>query len=99
MVPDLAGIFAHLAAAAAVSADRVRIHHPVGHVDVVNVLLADLIATEPDVVIPVVDLILGIGHAGLAGARPDASAVPVDAHVLHIADGAIVDLPDGVHVI
>src|SRR5205823_12741723 len=99
MVPDLPAIPADLSAAHAVGADRMRAHDPVGHIEVVDVLLADLIAAQPDVVIPVVDLILDIAHARLARARPDAGAVPVNAHVQYIADHAVVNLVDGVDVV
>src|SRR5258706_7064910 len=99
MVPDLPGILADLPAAHAVGADRVRAHDPIGHIQVVDVLLVDLVSAEPDIVVPIVDLVLDVRHARLAGARPDAGGVPIDTHVDHVADHAVVNLADGVGVV
>src|SRR6266566_8999622 len=54
MIEDFAivGSFAHLDAAHALSANGMALLDPVDHVQIVNVLLDDVVATEPDKVIP-----------------------------------------------
>jgi len=60
----------------------------------VDVLLDDMVAAEPDEVVPVVELVGHIGHVGLARVEPDAAAVPVDTQGCYVADGAVVNLLD-----
>ena len=80
MVVDLAGLSWRplLTPADAVRAHRQRVQEPVRHVDVVDVLLADVVTAEPVEVVPVVHLELHLVLALLALAIPDAGAVPVD---------------------
>ncbi|GBD36461.1 hypothetical protein HRbin36_01586 [bacterium HR36] len=40
-----------------------RTQGPVDHVEIVHVLFDNVIAAQPDKVVPVVDLIVEIGHA------------------------------------
>ena len=71
-----------------------------GHVDVVDVLLDDVIAAGPDEVVPVAHLVLHFGQVRtllakrVAGEDPeqrDRPAVPIDPHRQDVADGAVVD--------
>ena len=87
----LAAVTAHalFTAAHAVGHDRVIVHDPVANIEVVDVLLADLVAAGPDEVVPVVALELHIGHARLTVAIPNAATVPVNAHQVDFTDGAV----------
>ena len=69
VVEDFAEVLADadLPAAHAVGLHRVPLGDPVAHVDVVDVLLDDVVAREPGEVVPVADLVLEFGLAGLAG--------------------------------
>ena len=58
--------------------DRVGLHHPVGHVVLVDVLLDDVIAREVVEVVPVADLPLHVAHAFLARVLPQVSGVEQD---------------------
>ena len=78
----------------AVGLDRVVAHDPVGNVQVMDVLLADVVAGEPGEVVPVLDLILHLGLAGTAIAEPDAVAVPVDPRQDQFAVLAVVNFLD-----
>src|ERR1041385_8061152 len=70
VVEDFAVIraFAHFAAAHAMRADGIALLDPVDDIEVVNVLLADMVAAKPDEVIPVAHLVLHLGElsAGLS---------------------------------
>ena len=46
------------------------LHDPVGHVQIVNVLLDDVIAAEPDKVVPVAHLVFHFGLIRLSRAHP-----------------------------
>ena len=109
MVEDVAVVAAVHAAAHAVGLDRVGLlrvavlaHHPVGDVDVVDVLLDDVVAVQPQETAPVANLefhFLGIvlrARAEIAGAA--ARTVPVDAQELDVAELALVDLLDALDV-
>ena len=78
---------------------------PVADVEVVDVLLADVVAAEPAEVVPVVDLVLHF-----VGSRPRSwptrrgcgsrcRAVPVGPQEHELADGAVVDPLDGFDVV
>jgi len=74
------------------------IHDPVAHIKIVHVLLADMVAAQPDVVVPIPNLALEISIATVA-AVPDWSAVdPVSSQRDHIADFAVVDPFDGLDI-
>ena len=64
---------------------------PAGDVEVVDVLLDDVVAAEPDEVEPVADLLLDVGPAGLALVGPDGALIPVDLAAGEVADGSVVD--------
>src|SRR5262245_34549831 len=85
---------AHLPPPLPLGADGIRPLDPVDDIEVVYVLLTDVIAREPVEVVPVPDLVLHFGHAGLAVARPHAAAVPVGAGGVNVADGAILQSLD-----
>ena len=68
----------HLAAAHADGLERMRFECPAGHVEIMDVLFDDVVAAEPEEVIPVADLVLGVAPAGLALVGPDVALVPVD---------------------
>ena len=101
MVVDLAGLIGDsvLLASHAVGGDRQAVEEPVGDVDVVDVLLADVIATEPVEVVPVVHLKLHLVLVGLAVAVPDAAAVPVNLAADDVADHALANLGQGLAVV
>ena len=86
VVVDLAdlGVFdlmsAAMAASHAVGRHGVIALDPVADVEVVDVLLDDVVAAEPDEVIPVAHLVFHFGLARLALAHPDGAAVPVGPH-------------------
>ena len=87
----LLGLAGPLSAAHSHGPDRRSTDGPAGHVEVVNVLLADVVTREPAEVVPVVHLVLHLGHAGLALAVPDAAAVPVDVSRHDLADRPFMD--------
>ena len=65
MVEDVAVFFAgaHLAAAHALGLGRMGFLDPIADVEVVDVLLADVIAAEPGEEVPVADLVFELGQA------------------------------------
>src|SRR5208283_3388327 len=83
------------ATAHAIGFDGMTVHDPVADVEVMDVLLADIIAAEPGEVIPVVDLEFHLGHALATTAIPNAVAVPVGLQEDESAERAAVDLVDG----
>ena len=80
-----------LATAHAVAFDRKLSLDPVGNIEVVDMLLADLIAANPVEVVPVVDLKFHFGLSRLAVAVPDSAAVPVHPLRNDIANRAVVN--------
>ena len=74
---------ADLPAAHALGLDRVSLLDPVADVDVVDVLLADMVAAEPGEEVPVADLVLQLGEilprgtGVLAGGRCSSSNASV----------------------
>ena len=56
-----------------------------------DVLLDDVVAAQPEEVVPVADLVLGVAPAGLALVGPDGALVPVDLAADDVADGTLVD--------
>src|SRR6266487_1666237 len=92
IVPNLARFVPQLLAGTLPPAFyRVIIHHPVADVQVVNVLLANMIAAKPDVMIPIVDLSLQISCSALAP-MPDRVAIdPISAHESDVTDGTVLD--------
>src|SRR5512135_1066760 len=82
---------ADLAAAHADGADRVGVERPVDHVEVVDVLLADVVAREPGEVEPVAELPFHVAPARLAGLHPEAPLVPEAAARGDLADRAVAE--------
>src|SRR5262249_41751847 len=74
------------------------VHHPVANVEVVNVLFNDMVAAQPDVMIPIPNLPLQIGRPAVA-AMPDRTAVdPVRAQRDHVANGSDLKLLYGLDI-
>jgi len=70
-------------------------HDPIADVNVMDVLFANVIAAQPDVMVPIANLLLHFGVA-VFPAMPDGAAVdPVCAQGHHIANRAILDAFDG----
>ena len=81
-----------LPAAGADGLDRVRVHHPVRDVDVVDVLLDDVIAGEPGEIQPVANLPLDVcSRPGCRVVAPEAALVPIHLSAQDFADRAVVD--------
>ena len=66
-------------------------HDPVGHVEVVDVLLDDVVARKPAEVEPVANLPLGVGPVRLPGGIPEPTLVPEDLAAHRGPDLAVVD--------
>src|SRR6202158_3507882 len=71
--------------------ERVRTNGPIRHIQVMDMLLDDVITTEPGEVVPVAQLPLHISPAFLLRINPDGSLIPVDACRNDGAEGAVVD--------
>ena len=101
VVVDFARLARHplLPAADAVGRDRHVVEEPVGDVDVVDVLLADVISAEPVEVVPVVHLILHLRLVGLAVSEPDATPIPIDLTADDVADHPFADLGESLAVV
>jgi len=93
VVIDLTGlaIDAVLTSTDTVASHRHRIEEPVGHVDVVHMLLADVVTAEPVEVVPVVDLELHLVLVFASLAVPDAATVPVDLATNDVAGETFAD--------
>ena len=96
MVEDFAHVLsdAHLPDAHSLGLDGVRVGEPVADVDVVDVLLADVVAAEPSEVVPVAHLVLHLGLIRPARPDPDAAHVQVHPYEFQFADGPVVDAFD-----
>ena len=100
MVVDLAGLARDpvLLAAHAVGTFRQPVENPVGDVDVMDVLLADVVTAEPIEVIPVVDLKLGLRHLGIAALIPDAGTIPIHLATDDVAGEPLADFRHGLAI-
>ena len=67
-----------LTAAHADGFDRVTAQCPAGHVEVVHMLFGDVITAQPEEMVPVADLVLGVAPSRLPFVRPDIAPIPVD---------------------
>ena len=85
------GLADHLPAAHADGPNGVGADGPAGHVQVVHVLLDDVVAAEPEEVVPVADLVFGVRPAGLALVGPDRALIPVDLAADDVADRSVVN--------
>lgn len=92
VIPDFAGALQSFAAAHTIGADRMRALDPVADVDVMDVLLDDMITAEPQVVIPVAELILHIGLVDIPGVIPNVALIPIAGHGDNLSDDAIPQL-------
>ena len=74
-------------------------HDDVSNVQIVHVLLENIIAAEPDEVVPVADLALHFGRFLTRAADRNPAHVPIDARVQNVAPFFVVeDLADAVEV-
>src|SRR5690606_24372698 len=87
-------IGARLAPSHGERADGMATHHPVGDVNIVDVLLDDVIARGPGVVEPVAQLEFGVGPLGEARIAPEPALVPIHLPGDDIADRAVVNPAD-----
>ena len=71
--------------------NRRAVEAPVHNIDVVNVLLANLVARNPIKVVPVIALPFQFAHAFLITPEPDAAAVPVALTAYQLANLPVVD--------
>ena len=92
---------ANLAAAQPLATHRVSALDPVDDIEVMDVLLVDVVAAQPDEVVPVAHLVLHFGELAtgplfkaLSITHPNAAAVPVGTRGDDVADGPILDALD-----
>ena len=85
------GFVDHLAAAHAHGSNGMGADGPAGDVKVVHVLLDDVVAAEPDEMVPVAKLVLGVAPVRLPLVGPDRPLVPVDAARGDVSDGPLVN--------
>jgi hypothetical protein len=93
-----AGLGPDLPAANACGLHRCAPRDPVAGVDAVDMLLDNVVAAQPNEVVPVVHLILHLGHARLPRAVPDSLRMEVSPGEEQVANGSVVDLADGFSV-
>ena len=104
VVEDFAGVGTLLvgAPAHAPRADGVTAQHPVGHVEVVDVLLDDVVAAKPVEHVPILHLVLHLGRGttplllqiSAPGLGAHRTAIPINAHVEDVANRAIMEPAD-----
>src|SRR5690606_38735678 len=101
VIIDFPIIFAGAPRAASGTLYRYRItsFHPVGHVDIVYVLLYDMVATQPIEVIPITHLVFHFGLFRFTRAYPYAPAIPIHLARYDVAQRAILYALDGLAVI
>ena len=101
VVKNFAKLFAssHFTPASSLCFNGIALFHPVGHVNVVNVLLVDVVAAEPIEIIPVSHLIFHFGLACLAWIVPHAAADPIDTAAHDVANFAVVNAVNGLAVV
>ena len=93
------GAGANLTATLTLSRDGVAVHQPIDYVNVVNMLLGDVVTTQPVKVIPVTHLIFEFRLAFFTRSRPDTIAVPVSTRQNDVADKAVLKLLDHLVVV
>lgn len=98
MIPYIA---ARLPSASAKSRSFYRIFafDPAANIEIMHVLLDDVVAGKPQIVIPIAYLELDFRHALSARAKPDRAAAPVDVQGADVADGAVVQALDGLDIV
>ena len=101
VIIDLAMVdsLTNLASTHALATGRVGALDPVDDIEVVDVLLGDVIATQPDEVVPVTHLVFHLGELSsgallhtFAITHPDASAVPIGTGGNNVTDRPVVNL-------
>src|SRR5438445_6790642 len=107
MVENLAIIesFADLATAHALRADGMTLFDPIDHIKVMDVLLDDVIATNPSEVVPIAHLIFHLGELAPvmlvqlgAALKPRCLAVPIGAHGNNVPDSTVMQSLDGLEI-
>src|SRR5438128_914413 len=107
MIENLAVVWALAGFATAVAArpDRVALLQPVHHVEIVNVLLADVIAAEPDEIVPIAKLVFHfselasvLGFEFSARMNPRRVAVPIGSHRHDVANLPVMQALDTLDV-
>ena len=97
VIEDLTTFFAgaDLASTLALGFDGRAVHEPVDHIEVMDVLFADVVTGEPVEVIPIVQLVFEFGLVWLTISGPNAVTIPVSAGQDDIADSSFVEHLDG----
>lgn len=85
------GVGSNLPSAQADRRNGVGVHRPVADVDVMNVLLADMVAREPGEIEPVSELPFHIGPFRLTRVHPESALIPVGIASRDFAHLAVVD--------
>src|SRR5699024_4115660 len=93
VVKYLAGIRtgAHFSPAHTLGRNGIFIQHPVGHINVVDMLFHNVIAAQPGKIIPVAHLVFHLILVWLPWAYPDTRTVPVHLPADNISNLAIAD--------
>src|SRR5690606_25794261 len=73
--------------------------HPVGHIDIVYVLLYDMVAAQPIEVIPITHLVFHFGLFRFTRTYPYAAAIPIHLARHNVAQRAVLYTLDGLAVI
>src|SRR5690606_7479282 len=90
---------AYQAAAGSFRFHRVASFHPVGYINIMDMLFGNVIAAQPVEVIPVPHLVFHFGLSCLSWADPHPAAVPEYLSAYHIANRSVVQTLDGFPVI
>src|SRR5687767_2251899 len=80
---------ANLTAAHSLSFYRIGAFEPIHHINIMNVLLGDVIATQPVEIIPIAHLVFHLGLTGLAHLYPNAIIIPPGLAGGNVSDHAI----------
>src|SRR5262249_554891 len=78
--------------------NRVGVHGPVDHVEVVNMLLDDMITAKPGEVIPIAHLVFHIAPFGPAFFHPARTLIPVSPRRHDLTHRAIMNLLKGLQI-
>src|SRR5450631_3065164 len=91
VVEDLAIVFSfpHFASSHSLGLYGVTVHGPVDDVQVVDMLFRDMVAAEPDKIVPVAHLVFHFRLSGLSWVHPYAVVIPPGLRPDDLPDGAI----------
>src|SRR5690554_939898 len=79
--------------------DRIRTFHPVGHIDIMNMLLHNMVTTKPVEVIPVSHLVFHLGLPCLTWSNPYSTIVPIHLAPKNITYSSILDPINGLNIV